>query len=543
MAEIYLNEPQKRSRLTLCKEEYGVWGRGTGKTQGPIADRAIRFANWMPRGATGIVGTTYMQLLDRTLPPLLKAWETLGYYENVHYWVRTRPQDRLNIPRPLYKVLHPEYSIFWWNGHVFHLISQDKPGLANGKTLDAIICDEARFLNHERYVDDIAPINRGNREHFSHLPFHHAVTMYTDMPRDPKGRWILDMREQMDIEGIAEIAMLQYEQNRIIQKMLLPNLRPGQKKYLNRKFNEYQRALNAARLKYPVYYSEASSLDNLAILGEEQILQWRREMLTPVFKAAILNERIILVENSFYHLLDTDYHCYDQYDYSYIEGLGIHLPPGALDDCRKDADLIKGSPIDVAFDYNSKIKTLVAGQDTNRAYRVLKSMYVKREQQKVLTDLVDEFCKYYEPHNCHEVNYFYDNTAMVTDATRLETLAEVVMGQFEANGWKVRGINIGVQPMHMTRYRMWEAILQEKDNRFQPLRINRQNNDSLITSMQSCGVRQGKNGFEKDKRPELNNSVKPEEAPHLTDALDTLYIGKFRFDYGYEMPVTDLLIS
>lgn len=543
MAEIYLNDPQKRSWLTLAKEEYGVWGRGTGKTQGPIADRTIKFANWMPRGATGIVGTTYMQLLDRTLPPLIKAWESRGYIENVHFWVRTRPQDRMNIPKPLYKVLHPEYSIFWWNGHVFHLISQDKPGLANGKTLDAIVCDEARFLNHERYTDDIAPINRGNREHFSHLPFHHAITMFSDMPRDPKGRWILDMREQMDATAMAEIARLQYEQNQLRAKLLIATITPGQRKYLHRRIREYQGALNVARMKSPVFYSEASSLDNLAILGPEQILQWRREMITPVFRAAILNERIIMVENSFYHLLDTDQHCYDQYDYQYIEGLGIHLPPGALSDCRKDADLIKDRPIDVSFDYNSKIKSLVCGQDTNRAFRVLKAMFVKRVQGKVLTDLVDEFCEYYRYHNTHEVNYFYDNTALVTDATRLETLADLVMSQFEKNGWKVRGINIGVQPMHMTRYRMWETVLQERDPRFQPVRMNRQNCDNLITSMQSCGVRTGRNGFEKDKRPELNDKVKPEDAPHLTDALDTLYIGKFRFDYGYELPTTDLLIA
>jgi len=543
MAEIYLNDPQKRSWFTMCKEEYGVWGRGTGKTQGPIADRTIRFANAMPRGATGIVGTTYMQLLDRTLPPLLKAWEARGYIEGVHFWVRTRPQDRLNIPKPLYKVLHPEYTIFWWNGHVFHLISQDKPGLANGKTLDAIVCDEARFLNHERYVDDIAPINRGNREHFSHLPFHHAVTMFTDMPRDPRGRWILDKKEQMDPSGIARIVHLQNELNKLLQKRLLPNLKEGQKKYLNRKIDEYNRAIGAARFEYPVYYSEASSLDNLAILGEEQILQWRREMITPVFKAAILNEKVFLIDDGFYHLLDTDYHCYDEYDYSYIEGLGLHLPPDALSDCRKDGDLIKGKPIDVSFDYNSKIKSLVCGQDTNRAYRVLKSMFVTREQGKILTDLVDDFCRYYTPHNCHEVNYFYDHTAKVTDATRLKTLAEIVIERYIENGWTVRGIYIGQQPMHETRYRMWEEVLKEKDHRFQPIRINRQNNDNLLTSMQACGTRQGRNGVEKDKRPEQNSKVKPEDAPHLTDALDTLYIGKFQFDYGYEIPVTDLLIA
>ena len=56
---MWFNKPQQRSLLTLCKEEYGVWGRGTGKTQGPIAYRTSHAANLMPRGATGIIGATY----------------------------------------------------------------------------------------------------------------------------------------------------------------------------------------------------------------------------------------------------------------------------------------------------------------------------------------------------------------------------------------------------------------------------------------------------------------------------------------------------
>src|SRR5690606_748277 len=76
--QMWFNKPQQMSMLTLGKEQDGVWGRGTGKAQGPIAYRTSHAANMMPRGATGIIGATYMQLLDRTLPPLMKAWEKFG---------------------------------------------------------------------------------------------------------------------------------------------------------------------------------------------------------------------------------------------------------------------------------------------------------------------------------------------------------------------------------------------------------------------------------------------------------------------------------
>src|SRR5690606_2920443 len=188
----------------------------------------------------------------------------------------------------------------------------------------------------------------------------------------------------------------------------------SQKVYYSRKLREFNIVLNELR-KDTVYYSEASSLDNIEVLGVDQIKQWRRELTWPVFQAAILNERTISIENGFYYLLDTDVHAYDMYNYGYVESQGIWLPEGIVKDCRVDSDLIKGKPIDVSFDYNSAIKSLVCGQETRSHYRVLKSFYVTRKEQKVLNDLVDEFCTYYKPHNVHEVNFYYDNTALVSD--------------------------------------------------------------------------------------------------------------------------------
>lgn len=538
--KIWLNKPQLKSWLIQAKEEYGVWGRATGKTQGPIAQRSSHAANMMPRGATGIIGTTYMQLLDRTLPPLFKAWEKLGYVYGKHYWVRTMPNPKLNIPAAIYPVLTPEHCVTWWNGHVFHLISQDRPGLANGKNLDAIIADEVRFLNHDRYMDDIAPTNRGNREFFGHLAEHHMVTMYTDMPTNPSGKWIFDKEEQVDPDKINQIIHLQVEANRIELEINHPLTTKPRAVYLSRKLKGYITVLNELR-KDSVWYSEASSLDNIQILGEGQIKQWRREMKWPVFQSSILNKRIIQNPKGFFYLFDEDYHCYEAYDYQFIDSLGLHLPEGVLEDCRKDGDLIKGKPIDIGMDYNADIKSLVAGQETHNYYRVIKSMYALAEDRKILTDLIDDFCTYYKHHDCHEVNYYYDHTAMGTDATRLKTLADIVTDQFQLNKWIVNRYNIGQQPQHDIRYRLWETVFQEKDRRFKPVRFNRTNAESVRVSIMGTGVRQGQNGFKKDKTPEKRKSVKPQDAPHQGDAFETLYIGKFKNDYGYAEVITEMM--
>ena len=300
--------------------------------------------------------------------------------------------------------------------------------------------------------------------------------------------------------------------------------------------------LNELR-KDSVWYSEASSLDNIQILGEDQIKQWRREMMWPVFQASILNKRVVHSENGFYFLLDTDIHTYEDFDYNYIEGLGIHLPNGVFNDCRKDRDLIKNKPFEIAMDYNAAINSLVVGQETDRYLRVLKSFFVTSKDKKILPDLIDEFCEYYQYHNCHEVNYYFDHTAIGTDSTRLESLADIVTNQFISNGWIVRRFYIGQQPRHDTRYRMWQAVFKENELKFKPVRFNRENCKSVLTSMQLAGVRVGKNGFEKDKRSEANKLIPQEDATHLSDAMDTLYIGKFQHEYGYEIPVVDLITS
>lgn len=526
-SKIWFNKPQLASILSLCKEEYGVWGRGTGKTQAPICYRSIFGANSMPRGATGIIGATYMQLLDRTLPPLIKSWEKFGYFENKHFWVRKFPPARLNIPAAIYPVLDPKHAIFWFNGHVFHLISQDRPGLANGKNVDAIIADEARYMDHKQYMSDIAQINRGNLEYFGHLPHHHMVTMYTDMPTSSKGKWIFEKESQMDKDLVNKIITMQLAYNETLQRLKEGK---GSKEYLTQKLNNQKLFLDEAR-KGSVYYSEASSLENIKILGTEQIKQWRREMLWPVFQASILNKRVVHTDNGFYSLFDEHRHTYVSSNDKYIDSLPANLPDGITKNSKKDGDLIINKPLDISFDYGSHINCLVVAQDQRNFYRILNGLYVKGDKR--LNDLIDNFISYYTNHQNKTVNYYYDHTAQVTDTTRVSRVSDEVIKAFNKAGWKVNGINIGQQPRHETRYRLFQNVFAEQDiEKYKPVRINAENCKELIMSIQQAGVIQGKTGFEKDKRPEKNSSFAQEEATHFTDAFDTLYIGKFKHDYG-----------
>lgn len=536
----------------MAPEEYGVWGRATGKTDEPIANRSSHGANQMPRGTTGLLGATYVQLLDRTLPPLFKAWEKMGYRHGVHYWVRQRPPSKLNIPEPIYKVLDPSHYVFWWNGHVFYLISQDKEGMANAKSLDAIVNDENKFINNDKYLDEVVPANRGNDNIFGHMWEHHMVTMYTDMPTQEKARSILKKAEQVNMDSIGLVLNLQIGYNKMYSEFKHERTTEPRKKYLLRKLKDYYLAINEIKIGEEledgdrnslVWYSEASALENIQILGERKFNQWLRELKEQVFDTSILNLKNLIVEDGFFYLLDTVKHCYHSHDYNYIDSLGLYLPEGIVKDCRKDGDIVKNRPLVCAMDYNASIKSIVIGQDTVKHFNVLKSHYVLATDKKILDHLIDEVCEYYKPHPCKIMTYYYDHTATGTDASRLESFKDIVVKRFRKNGWEVRPRHIGQQPQQTIRYRLWETVFAEKDTRFKPVRFNYENCEQLITSMQMTGVQQMGTLFKKDKRPELSKKVAPQDAPHLGDAFETLYIGTYKEEYGYtEETLGDMII-
>lgn len=551
---IWLNKPQKLSRLVMAQEEYGVWGRATGKTDEPIANRSSHGANQMPRGTTGVIAQTYMQLLDRTLPPLFKAWEKMGYVRNKHYWVRERPPKNFKISDPIYKALDPSHYIYWYNGHVFYLISQDRQGLANAKSLDAVLADEVKFLNYDQYLDEVVPANRGNDDIFGHLWEHHMVTMYTDMPTQKKARWILEKAKLVDYEAIALVINLQIGYNEMMAEYQDKRTGEVRKNILYKKLCKYYLALNELRLgpldeeggrNGLLWYSEASTLDNIQILGEKKFYQWLRELKSQVFDTSILNEKNLSVEKGFFHLLDRQIHGYYAYNYNHIDSLGLYLPDGVLKDSRKDNDVIRNKPLDIAFDYNDSIKSLVIGQDSTKYYLILKSMFVLRTDKKVLSDLVDEFMEYYAYHPCKEINYYYDNTATGGNAASLKGYSQLICDQIrEKYKWKVNMHHIGKQPDQHVRFRLWEIVFKETSNRFKPVRFNQDNADQVLCSMELTASRQiGDKKFEKDKTPERSGKVAPEDAPHLGDAFETLYIGKFKDQYGYNDVTYDLILS
>jgi len=390
-------------------------------------------------------------------------------------------------------------------------------------------------------MDDIAPTNRGNRDaSFAWKSCHHSVTFYTDMPTDTSGKWILEKEREVNKTLVNQIINIQLAYNNLEMEAEHPQTTASRRQYLRRKMQNYALALNELR-KNSVYYHEGSSLENIQILGVDQFKQWKRELKPYVFDAAILNKRVIQVDKGFYPLLNLDRHTYDAYDYSFIDASGIPITSKEWQqDCRCDADINKQKPLDIAFDCNGYFNCCVIGQEAAKEYRMLNAMYVKDEER--LEELCRKVLNYYRHHRNKTFNFYYDHTFVGTDSTRVYSYADLIAKIFTTAGWKVNMIYIGQQPKQDTRYRMWGAVLKEDDTRQMRVRLNKGNCSQLLIALQRAAVRQGSKGFEKDKRDEARiHAVPPEEATHLTDAFDTIYIGKYKHQIGYSLPVTDLI--
>ncbi|RYC69797.1 MULTISPECIES: hypothetical protein [Spirosoma] len=522
----HFNKPQLRSMLVGANEEYAVWGRGTGKSEGLIAPRTFRNVEVMPRGHGCFVGSTYLQLLERTLPPVIKGWEQMGWVRGRDFWVRERPPKKLNVPQPIVGPITTEHCIFFRNGAVASMVSQDRPGSANGKTVHWIAGDEAKFLDKAKLDNELLLTNRGDERYFGGIPEFHSLLFCTDMPTSKAAMWILEEEKRM----IAQSKELGFDRIKAILDLrtkiyaLYEGLiaYPGKRASILKKIQTYQTRWDAIRSN-TVYFSEASTLDNIHGFGAKNIARLREKLPPFIFETAILNRRPFLTENAFYPDLD-EHHFYDEIDYGFIDSFDFdQFGKGLFEDSRKDADVDKYRPLDVALDYGAHINPLLVGQPHGRDYRVLKEMYVRHPDRVV--DVARAFCRYYKHHPVKVINYFFDHTAIGTSATSATSPKDVFAEYLMSEGWTVEDRYVGHTPEPAQRYELWGRALRGGDARLFRVGFNRNNTEFVRISMQQAQIAQGSTGFRKDKKDEKNHNLDQRETTHFSDAADTLLYG------------------
>ena len=527
---MYFNDPQLRCQLIGANTTVLVAGRRTGKTDGVGAVFVLRNVTRMPGSTGAIVVPTFKHGLTNTIPALLTAFHRWGYKEGVHYVVGKQAPS--GFARPIRDPLESAHCIRFWNGSVIVIISQDRPGSANGLTLSWLLIDEARFIDHEKLKQEVFPANGGIRDKFSRHSCNHSILILSDMPQTQKGSWFLNYREQMDREVIKAIEALICEKYRIrtsVEDMRRKGVEPPP--YLRRYHREIDRKLNQLRF-VAVYYYECSTIENLQLIGESYIRQMKRDLTPLTFQTSILCRRIGISKDGFYNNMKES-HKYEASDQEFLEARFQRGDYSSRFGAEADADVDPDSPICIGMDYNANINWIVAGQpDYDRGrLNVIKSFYVKYDRK--IPELIGDFCRYYTRHRNKTVVFYFDSTARGSNyAVDKKDFRWTIVEEFKRRGWRVIEKYLKSPMHHHDKYLLINEAFAGRRG-LTPY-FNRSNNADLILALQSAGVNRGRNGFEKYKAGE--KLPESEENPlelrtDGTDAFDTLFIG------CYSMPV------
>lgn len=550
--QLKFNQPQERYITARgVKQGISIWGRGTGKSS-IIAWDIHKIVSTMPRSCWVIVGSTYKQVLTRTLPSTVAGLERLGYRLNRDFYIGRKPPPSLNWDRPFEGPLSYDHFLIFKNGTGFHLVSLDAGGSASrGLNVDGFIGDEALLFDKTKLDADLSATNRGNGQYFGKNPMHHGVFLFSSMPWGDQGRWLLDKSKYYEHEGIDLVE----RQNELIDAQVRFLDAPSDEEKIAIWREQVLPLMRAIRY-FPsapskgIFYSEANAFDNIANLGLQYLLDQRAFMTDFTFQIEMMNRRPTTVEGGFYAQLNLARHVVECANDDFVLGLalgdefsqrkwrakggGLNLEkltaaggprfPGDKDcsDSRGDSDCRSHQPLRISVDFGGYITTSLVGQPhvDVREYRFLKGFYVKHPA--FIGELVEAITAYYSNHIRREVEFLADEEH--GDAVRADskfTLNETFMQAFRKRGWRIQRFGLGRMPGHQTRYLLAQELLGEKNPKLLRPRFNKVNCKDVVTAMLLAPVGQDSKGrIMKIKKSEGKKNFPQEHATHFTDNVD-----------------------
>ena len=514
------NDQQLYSLAMNTRDEVIVAGRGMGK--GAIqAGRLMTNFQGMPGSMGGFVSPSVKRCLTNILPSMLIHLERWGFKRDLHYVVGKRPWKALHWKSPIFTPANWENTISFYNGSVCNIISQDRAGTSNSMSLDYIIIDEAKFINFEQLKDETFQANRGNEQYFHNFPLHHGMTITSDMPVTKKGSWFLSYKDDMDKELVEAIEGLVYAKWRAKRQQ---KAMPSQADAIQKKIDRIDAKLSFLRSKC-LLYKEYTSIQNLALLGEEFIRRAKRDLPPLTFATSIMCKRIEISTDGFYGGMREDVNLYTAPNENVLNLEALN--DGAIpNDCRQDSDLDAQLPLIIAFDANANINWLVCGQvGKDGKLRVLKSFFVKYERK--IPELLDDFNDYYRYHRRRQVVFYYDATFVGNSyGTHSEAFYRMIITGLRRKGWNVKSKYIGKPMNHILKNDLINRMFRGRAHHL--VLINRDNNPDLLISITSAGVKNGQKDKSGEKLAETEED-KLESRTDGSDAFDTLCIGVERF--------------
>ncbi|MFK7049889.1 hypothetical protein V3Q77_08305 [Flavobacterium davisii] len=458
-------------------------GRGWGKST--ILGKKIRdFVVNLPRATIALVGSTYSQILSRTLPSTIEGLEMFGIYQDIDFVVG-RCGKKYGYKMPFQPPSGPMgwgNIIHFSNGTIFQLVSLDNPNSGRGLNSYGIIADEAALLDKTRLYNNVQTTNRAQKAEFKGNLMLGAEIYVSSTPLTKKGKWFVDLEDYAKANPKECI---------FFKGSALNN------PYLRKEWFEKVRLNSPSEL---------------------------------IYNAEILNIRPKEITDGFYANINASVHYYEAYKNSFLEGIDISVSTKHSFNSLQDDDVIPNEPLIVSIDFGV-FNSCVVSQVVGNEYRVLKSMWVK--SPKLLDDLfIEQFIPYYRPHQDKTVLLYggHDGNNRLPNSSL--TLFEQVRELLTSHGWTVIIMTRGAAATHFDKYLLVNAMLKENDNRLPKIRINEANNTDLVIALERTEALESLSGVEKNKKDERNKEFPQQHATHLTDAFDipivTMYNDMFK---------------
>lgn len=469
MADFRLNNVQIVTKLSPARHKVLVAGRGVGKTT-MIAEEILDLARIFPRGKIGLIGMTYYHIKTKSMPVVIKHFEKRGFIKDRHYFVGRKPPKSYKWPEAYMPPLDYTHSIVFWNGFTIEFISMDRPEVARSGNYDFQIGDEAAKISAESLQSDIMPARRGNLDVFGHIPKHLGSFFCTTHALSIEGEWVYSYKD-----------------------------------------------LAAEDPNY--FYLEASAMANIKNLGDNFFKDNQRMMSKALYDLEIMNIRPMIKSDSFYPKFNYDLHTYvPLYNYYILDS------NEDIEDSRKDLDCDTSRPLDLSFDFGSRLNCAVVGQSKNEEeYRLIKNFFLPAPQ--ILTDLVKDFISYYRHHQ-NKTIFLYGGSDGNRRADYDSTLSyyDKIMNQLDIAGWRVVQMYDNKEIDHKDKYMFFTELFANNNPALPTVSMNQEAFKEGIISLRNAPLK--KDEIKKDKSSERKD-IEQWQATHISDATDNLLYHKF----------------
>jgi hypothetical protein len=467
--EVVLNRIQ--SQFLQSEQEFKVLIGGVGLGKSTL----IGFVNFMkfkemPKAKNLLVGLTYNQIFNITLPQMVYAWTLCGLKEAEigefgHYVIGKKP------PSYFTKAHHPpkKYNnvITFINGYTIQLASADRPELLRGLSVDSLDIDEISLFKREVVTRNILTRIRGQKGLYdSH--WYLSKSFYGNMPYLLSGVWVLDY-EQLNKEN--------------------PNR---------------------------VFFLDAPTVENVDIVGQNYLDTLKMSLTSLEYAVEVENSRAHLTKlpNSFYPDFDEDKHTYQE-RYSYKEDNDTTII-SSLSDYSSDL------PMMLTLDFNAAFNSALLAQQPNKLeIRFIDEFY--DATYKTSAEVVRQFIDRYANHKNKVVYIYGDRNGNNTSAQKGKvTIYSEIEEQLKQAGWKViltDKIKYNRKDSELKdRHFAISKLLSEKDSTLPIIRINATKCKWAIVSIRNTPIEQD---FKKDKSSE-RMKIDQRQATHLSDCFDNL---------------------